>query len=194
MSSDDRIAVLLDRFPGPLVLRRSIAKWLKILAVSIVFVAIGGAMIWSPETVGAENSRNLPRFLISLGLARDGRQATLEVAWVTVAFFGTGCLISIIALLPGAAELTLDGEGFVMRNLFRRFSFRWRDVGDFAAVQISMQKAVAFNQHSPPERALAAMNVMLVGHNSALPDTYGLTAEDLARLMALWRARATENR
>ena len=33
-------------------------------------------------------------------------------------------------------------------------------------------------------------NVGIVGRNAALPDTYGLSADDLAQLMAQWRERA----
>jgi len=40
------------------------------------------------------------------------------------------------------------------------------------------------------QRALARANVGLVGRKSALPDTYGMTAEDLARLMSVWRRKA----
>lgn len=174
MPSESPIAVLLDRFPGPLVLRRSIAKWFKVLAASTGFVALGTAMIWWP---GNFDTKTPPL-----------------IAWVTVAFFGLGLPISIIQLLPGAADLTLDGEGFVVRNLFRRSSYRWSDVSAFAAVEIGGQASVAFDRHSPQESTAEAMSTHLVGRNSALPETYGLTAEDLAQLMALWQARATKNR
>lgn len=190
--NDNRTGNLLDRFPGLLVLRRSAAKWLRVLVLSIGFVIGGSVMIWSPGDFSAEHVRGLPAFLVSLGLAQDGRQAMMEILWSVVTFFGIGVLVSIIALLPGATDLTLDGDGFVMRNLFRRFSFSWHDVGDFAAVQLGLQKLVAFNQRAPRQRMLAAISVKLAGHNSALPDTYGLTAEDLAQLITRWQARAGE--
>ena len=37
---------------------------------------------------------------------------------------------------------------------------------------------------------LASVNVGLTGRNSALPDTYGLSTEDLASIMESWRGRA----
>jgi hypothetical protein len=49
---------------------------------------------------------------------------------------------------------------------------------------------VGYNDRSAAQRTLARANAALVGRNSSLPDTYGLTAEDLARLMSLWRVRA----
>lgn len=173
MASESQIAILLYRFPGPLVLRRSVMKWLKVLAASAGFVALGSAMIWWPENF---DSKTPP-----------------VIAWVMVAFFGLGLPISIIQLLPGAADLTLDAEGFIMRNLFRRSSCRWSDVSAFATVQIGGQDSVAFNRHSAPESTAEAMSDHLVGRNSALPETYGLAAEDLTQLMALWQTRATEN-
>jgi hypothetical protein len=53
---------------------------------------------------------------------------------------------------------------------------------------------VVFDDAEAKRRALAALNVTLVGHNSALPDTYGFEAADLAALMAQWRERAVSLR
>jgi hypothetical protein len=49
---------------------------------------------------------------------------------------------------------------------------------------------VGYNDRTQAQRALARANVGLVGRNSALPDTYGMTVEDLVRLMSLWRRKA----
>lgn len=191
----DQVAILLDRFPGPQTLRRSTSKWLRMLAIGIAFVALGVVFIRTPLTFSGDSLVNdSSALLISLGLARDAPEVVTEVGWVTVAFFGIGSVISIISLLPGAAGLTLGNYGFVVRNLFRRLSYRWRDIGEFEVVEVKYgfgsRKLVGFNDHTAAAGTVAAINTRLTGRNSALPDTYGLSVEDLARLMTLWRGRA----
>jgi hypothetical protein len=41
---------------------------------------------------------------------------------------------------------------------------------------------------------LESLNTAISGHSAALPDTYGLAAGELARLMAQWREQATSPR
>jgi hypothetical protein len=54
---------------------------------------------------------------------------------------------------------------------------------------------VGFDNRLVAGQVLAKANVALTGRNGALPDTYGgLTVEDLARLMSLWRERAVGRR
>jgi hypothetical protein len=192
---EDQVTLLLGQFPGSQTLRRSLSKWLRLLAIGIVFVALGIVLIGTPETFS--NGWLANRFgtlFISLGLARETPEAVTEIGWVAVVFFGIGCFISIITLLPGAAGLTLDKEGFVVRSLFRRRSYQWLDVGEFEVVEVKYgfgsQKVVGFNDHLAAGSTMAAANLKLTGRNSALSDTYGLSVEDLARLMSLWRERA----
>jgi len=190
----DRVADLLGRFPGPLVLRSSTAKWFRLLAIGLVFVVLGAAIIWNPETFGGRHrSSGIESLLIGLGLARDGRAAMLEMGWGVVTFFGAGCLISIVVLLPGASQLTLDRRGFMVRSLFRRRDYSWQDVGEFGTWEFK-NRMVVFNRHPGSGGMASALNVKLTGRDSALPDTYGLAAEDLVQLMVLWRERALQNR
>jgi hypothetical protein len=49
---------------------------------------------------------------------------------------------------------------------------------------------VGYNDRTQAQRALGRANVGLVGRNTAFPDTNGMTAEDLARLMSVWRRKA----
>jgi hypothetical protein len=95
-------------------------------------------------------------------------------------------------LLPGAGGLTLDRNGFQVTSLFRSSSSRWQDVSGFepASIPPSLQKLVVYDDVNVAGRKIANLNVALIGRNAALPDTYGLTADDLARLMMTWRDRA----
>jgi hypothetical protein len=52
---------------------------------------------------------------------------------------------------------------------------------------------VVFNMPIPDNSVAKAFDKAsraLSGHDSGLPDTYGLSAEDLAQLMIRWRERA----
>jgi hypothetical protein len=170
----DSVAGLLKGFPAPLVLRPSMRKWLWVLAAAIVFVVAG---------------------IVSIEEPRDAADA--NVGWFAVVFFGLGIVISGIMLIPGGAGLTLSADGFVVRKFFYDRTVRWTDVGEFVIRGVSYprgsKKFVVYNDPSA-KGTLAAANARLTGYTGALPDTYGLSVEDLCRLMTLWRERALRNR
>ena len=162
MSTD--VAEILSRFPGPVTLRPSRTRWLLVLAIGLLF-AVGG--VW---------------------MIQDGKW----MGWYVLVFFGLVALIAAVAMLPGAGGLILDREGFDVTSLFRRYRIRWQDTADFAAVSIppAHQKMVGYNDLKQSSSRLAKMNVAIVGRDAAIPDTYGLSADALAQLMAQWRERA----
>jgi hypothetical protein len=49
---------------------------------------------------------------------------------------------------------------------------------------------VVFDDIKMTGMTMAKLSVAIAGHNAGLPDTYGLSADDLARLMTAWRKRA----
>jgi hypothetical protein len=158
------VTEILSRFPGPVTLHPSRKKWLLIFATSAVFAAGGAWMIERGEPMG----------------------------WYVLIFFGLGALVAAAALLPGAGGLTLDREGFAITNLFRRYRVRWQDAAGFVAARIppARQKMVMYDDATQRGKSLAQLNVAIAGRGAGLPDTYGLSADDLAQLMAQWRDRA----
>ena len=164
MTTDNDPAAILARFPGPVRLTPSPRKWLLILAGGLVFVACG---IWM-------------------------RNDNAVMAWLCIAFFGLGTLIAGAMLLPGAAGLVLDADGFEVTNIFRRQRTRWADVTGFTVADIppSGQKLVVYDDARVKNSTLGKINTSLAGRDAALPDTYGLAPQALANLMAGWRERA----
>ena len=158
------IGAVLASFPGPVTLYRSPTKWLIMLLAGVAFTGGGAAMIQSHEAGG----------------------------WLVALFFGLGTLVSLIALLPGGSYLKVDRDGFEISNLYRRSRVLWKSATGFEVKPIpsSSKTMVAFDNAEAKGRTIAALNTSLVGHNFALPDTYGFKAADLAALMTQWRERA----
>ena len=155
---------ILARFPGPVTLVPSRRRWLLIFLGAAAFTAIGIWMVASGNAVG----------------------------WFVLLFFGLCAAVGLAAMLPGAGGLTLNRDGFEIVNLFRRSSFRWADVDDFGSARIppSGHNMVVFNHAKAKGRAVATLNVGLVGRNAGLPDSYGMSAQALAYVMARWREKA----
>ena len=158
------VSQILSRFPGPVTLYPSRRKWLLVFVGGVSF-AIGGAfMVRSSEAMG----------------------------WLPLIFFSLVALVAAVAMLPGAGALTLDRDGFEVTSLFRRHHTRWQDAHGFAAARIppATQRWAVYDDISQSGKRLAKINVEIVGRNAALPDTYGLSPDDLGNLMMLWRERA----
>jgi hypothetical protein len=152
----------------PQVLRPSKHRMLTWVGVCLAFVAAGA-------------------FLMTTG----------EFAWgvAAVGFFGLGAIVLAMTLLPGASFLKLEREGFEIRSLFRSGSYRWSDVQEFRPVAIppSGLTLVGFNFSRDARPAAAWLSGSVAGVEGCLPDTYGLSAEELASVMEAWRTRHTES-
>ena len=149
------------------MLHPSKRKVLLLLAICLSFTAAGVAMILEGE-----------------GLS----------GWFVTAFFGLGLAVSLANLWPGASYLKLTRKGMECRSLFRRWPFiPWETVGEFGVSSVSNDESrsmVVFNRFVPAPPRLAAFNRGLVGKRDALPDTYGMSPEELADLLNEWRRRA----
>jgi hypothetical protein len=179
MQSQDTIGEILSRFPGPLVLRPSRAKWFGILLGCAGFVVVSCWMIVSGSAYGWRGPVNT------------------AFGWGGLVFFSIGLVIAVVAMLPDASALKLDQEGFEITNLFRRQSFRWQDATGFAVAKISASarvEMVVFDDANAKEGKITRFNIANLGHNSGLADTYGFPPEALASLMAQWRERAVQSR
>ena len=160
---------LLQQFPGPVELRTRHAKSVFLLVASTIFAGVSLWMLLHKEL----------NTWVQISL------------WLGVAFFGAGALAQVAIVVQGAS-LRLQADGFVVRQLWRRRFTRWHDAGPFAVVAVppAATKLVAFDDAQAHATKLGAMNHALMGHTAGLPDSYGLSHEDLAALMNRWRERA----
>jgi hypothetical protein len=155
---------VLQEFPGPLTLYPSTRRWVTILLACLLFDA-GGLWMIAQSAPGG---------------------------WYVLIVFALFTIIAAAMLLPRAASLQLDRDGFETTSLFRRHRTFWQDVTGFEPVAIppAMHRVVAYDNVKGARSALAKLNVAIAGHNAALPETYGLSAEELCAVMAQWRERA----
>lgn len=147
------------------VLRPSPRKWLGVLAVCVLLAWLGWTI----------------------------RPSHAWLGWACLLCFGVGALVALLNLRPGVSGLVLDEDGFEAISLLRRWRVRWDEVARFGEARAGMQRLVGFDFRDgvrAPARALR-LNRGISGFHGALPDTYGLTAEQLsARMEALRRQYA----
>lgn len=142
------------------------SKFVILLLVSAAFVAVG-------------------MFLVAQGKPLIG--------WLNICFFGPGAAVAIVSLLPGSHHLRLTDEGFEVCSLYRRWSVRWGDVQAFSPALVSRREMVCWNYAADytGQRLGRVVANNLTGVEAGLPDTYGMTAADLAALLNQWRERHT---
>ena len=113
-------------------------------------------------------------------------------------FCVVGVLMSSVSLVPGAAWLKLDSQGFTVRYWFKDNTYRWTDVKEFKLIThrwmgfIPVHRSVGFTfSESYPKRNIVSRIVgALAQFDRNLPDNYGMKARDLAALLELSRRQA----
>jgi|SRR3569832_2237369 len=112
-------------------------------------------------------------------------------ALASIVFFGLCGSVGVVGLLPNGSYLTLTERGFLFASLFRKHFVSWSSVESFVPVKIQFNQMVGWT-YSPEfsgSRYLRGINTALAGVEAALPDSYGVPAEQLATLMNQLRAR-----
>lgn len=148
-----------------MTLRPSRTRWLALLVVA---VTLSSAAVWAMEDF-------FP-----------------AMRWVVGIFFGVAAIIALLNVIGIASRLDLGRDSFTCVTLSRSFTRTWKDCSTFDPVRIGVNKFVGFSsaEDDAAKPKLAAANKHMIGHSGMLPDTYGLSAEELASLMNRFRARA----
>jgi hypothetical protein len=139
---------------GNLVLLSSRRKWLGVLAGCGGFAFVGALMISDDNAMG----------------------------WFVTAVFGVGVLVALVTLvLP--ARLEVDDTGMTLIQFGRRTRFDFRTCGEFRTWSNPVAAGttlVVFDYEPARGGRLARASARLSGANSALPDTFGQRASELA--------------
>jgi hypothetical protein len=165
-----KVGALLAQFPGPVTLHRSRLKFTAVLVGSLAFVVLGIFMLQDDS-------------FTTLGLVK---------VWLCIGFFGFCSLAAAVMLLPGAGSLTLDADGVTWVSFYRQSHLPWERIGNFAVGQYTPPRGptLRFVGFDDAGRPADNMTSRRIGYNSEMPDTYGLSHEQLASLLNQWRARA----
>lgn len=167
--------ILLQRFPGPVELRMQQSK--------LVFTLLGVLVFGGITTYFIVTER--PNLIVAAFL------------WFCVVCLAVSIPFFLYLLIKGGG-LRLEAEGFRLAQAWRTTFTRWADTSEFdvgsTAILITYRgdgtAVVTYDDANAKGGNLASINTSIVGRNSALPDTYGMSAEDLKTLMNGWRQRA----
>ncbi|WP_445431720.1 STM3941 family protein [Chryseobacterium indoltheticum] len=131
--------------------------------------------------------KNIILILISVGFISLGitlLEKNLLIAVLNIVFFGICLIIFIINMIPNSSYLTIDEKGIEMKNLFRTTFIPWQAVSGFKTKFIFVNKMVTF---TIDEKLLK--NSKMKGKTGAFPDTYGMSAKNLANLLNEYKAK-----
>lgn len=100
-------------------------------------------------------------------------------------FFGLAIIVFGIQLLPNSSYLKLTEEGFEVCSTFRTNSYRWSDIESFSIMNVPLNKMVSwdFSSNYDAQQTGRRVSSRVTGSEAALPDTYGMSAAELADLM-----------
>lgn len=114
------------------------------------------------------------------------------LSWFVTLFFMLVAGVALLQLFGTGSYLELDADTFTVTNIGRRTTERWEDCANFKAYRISRVEQVAYDRVRDVDTHLGEMNRSISGRSSGLPDTFGMSARDLADLMNAYQANALE--
>lgn len=143
--------------PLPVVFKPSNGKWVRLLVISLAFVAMSTFVLRKNQAAG----------------------------YGGIVFFGLGVLVAVISLLPGSSFLRVAQDGFTYCSLYRQHHTAWHDVKEFQPVMVGTKAMVGWNYNAGAgsHLRLRRVSTAIAGVEAALPDTYGMTAPDLANFL-----------
>ncbi|MGI8809890.1 MAG: hypothetical protein ACR2KK_19020 [Acidimicrobiales bacterium] len=122
-------------------------------------------------------------------------RARAEAGWATLAF-GLVCLAVFVFIFFRPNRLELSADGFATVTLGRRWNVEWSQCGEFGVYKdeytLGSTPMVVFDYDAPGKDhvLLDLTAIALVGSNATLPETYGMSASDLAELLNRYRLAA----
>ena len=164
------------------------------------FVGDGGTETTNRLGTFTASRRKWFRLLIAfaafaaLGIVMALTRQLAVIAWLWLAVSATGLVVSAWQLIAPGRLVISDGE-IDVRNLWRRWSRDLARCGPFLVWRASSggRSLVVFDHPDDASRRGPRMNQRACGHSSALPDTYGRGAAELARILNEARERAASH-
>jgi hypothetical protein len=114
------------------------------------------------------------------------------LGWVTIAFFSLGVPTALVIMFSNTTYLRLDEEGFEMSSIVAKRKFKWTDVAAFRIGSISGARMIAIDFHPEYEslrRTRRVLGVLTGGVESAIPNQYAASLEQVLAALTEWRDR-----
>jgi hypothetical protein len=121
---------------------------------------------------------------LGLWLVMEGKR----FGWPLFVFFAL-CTLVALAELVGDSHLRLTHYGLEVKTLTTHQAYRWQDILWFGVLRMSFSTFVAFRFADSYGGRRTVLREMTHGADGMLPDNYGMSADELARLLADWRNR-----
>ncbi|HTH46571.1 MAG TPA: hypothetical protein VMB21_03585 [Candidatus Limnocylindria bacterium] len=142
-------------------LKPSPERWIGMLAGSLLFAVMGGIMASNGEWL---------------------------MGGVGIAFGVIGIVVSPAALFSKRMMLRLTPQGFGYGTLRKKYFYKWGDVAGFGVGNVvEKQACFTLREDFMGEEKVRTINRRWIGFERFLPDTYGMKAMELAKLMEEWR-------
>jgi hypothetical protein len=165
---------LLGKFPAPVTLNGSRAKW---WLMTVLGVGMTAASIF----VGVVA-------VLGVRAGQTGAGIGLAISALGACFFGL-CTAKAVRLLRHHS-LHLDADGFEFFGLFRR-RYQWSEVSDFGIFRYRGNASIVFKTTKPDQNIWSRINAHCAGgRDGQLSGTYGLRTEELVQLMRAWQSAA----
>jgi hypothetical protein len=156
-----------ERHGRELVLRASRRKWLAILVACVVSTFAGFHMVVGGAWVG----------LFLLG------------------FFGFGTVVAVATIIR-PTQLRIDSDGVTLVQPWRRTRYDFKGCSEFRIWRSGYGSSMVVFDDQSADRApgvLSILNDKLSGSNSWFPNTFGVSARELAALLNDRRQRVVEH-
>ena len=133
---------------------------------------------------------------VAIGLLMAGENVWM--GYLCAGFFGLGIPVSIAQLLPGGAYLRVSPEDMVFVSMYRKTRIPWHVVERFFVVVLEIgltrRKMVGFNYVPSYDRSRFGrrLSSAMAPCESALPNTFGYKAEELADILNSCLQKFTE--
>ena len=117
-----------------------------------------------------------------------------NIAWGSILFFGLCAIVFIINLTPGSSYLKLTEEGLEIKSLYRSHFIPWESVKVFKVSEMRIQyhtkKMVMFDYSNlyTKQKVGRKLARIVSGSEGTIPDTYGMSPENLAQFLNDWKA------
>ena len=113
------------------------------------------------------------------------------VGWAGVAIFGLGLPTSLLMLFSNKVYLRLSAQGFEIGSLFGTKLILWGEVERFyiGAVKGTKMIAIVYRPGYSEQQVLRTISSSLTGIESAIPNSYTASLEEILKTLNEWHAR-----